>query len=57
MRASMEALAVQMLRPAHSVDELFVVMRERREHLLSGGCGRFTNKLDLGMRRGSSCRT
>lgn len=39
MGASMEALAVRMLRPAHSVDELFVVMRERREHLLSGGCG------------------
>lgn len=39
MGASMEALAVRMLRPAHSVDELFVVMRECREHLLSGGCG------------------
>lgn len=37
MTASMEALAVRLLRPPPYVDELFALMRERKEHLLTGG--------------------
>lgn len=37
MAASMDALAVRLLRPPPSVDELFVLMRERKEHVLTGG--------------------
>lgn len=37
MAASMEALAVRLLRPPPYVDELFALMRERKEHLLTGG--------------------
>jgi hypothetical protein len=33
----MEALAMRLLRPPPSVDELFVLMRERKEHVLTGG--------------------
>jgi hypothetical protein len=36
LMASMEALALMMMRPPATVDELFTLMRERSGHVLSG---------------------
>jgi hypothetical protein len=40
--ASMEALALMMMRPPANVDEVFTLMRERSGHVLSGGIAGYT---------------